>query len=244
MTGDPVCGGGNKICSYKKFAVSEGQVFNIVADVFDGVGGNAGYDFNKSWKVEVVCTDTESLLLNEDFTDAVCSGCSETVEAGPDCVNFGWHSLGGFADIVTGYYLGQLDGSTLLGYDCGSTKATLSFPKVTLPGSASKCSLTFDYFAGLDPADDGDCINDKLTVGLSVGAGPKTTLAASSCATKGSSSNPIGHGTEGVSQAMTYDLTSKLGSAVTVYLDWFADGASNGGVGVIIDNVTISCTGP
>jgi hypothetical protein len=245
VDGDPQCGGGNKTCSYKEFAVTEGQIFYIVADIYDGnAPSHEGFPYDDDWTIEITCDASQQLLLSEDFTDATCDGCSETVQAPPQCSNFGWHTIGGFADVVTGYYIGQLTNNTLTGYDCAATSATVDFPTVTLPGSATSCTVSFDYYAELDPADDGSCTNDILEVLVSVGVAPASAVPGAACGSGSSSENPIGSSQTPTKQTMTYDLTYAAGSDVTVSLAWSSNGQNNAGLGVVIDNVQIACDVP
>jgi len=241
-TDAPECGP-NETCSTKSFAVTEGQLFYIVADIFDGVGTNAGYEFEPTWDIEIQCDATEQLLLDEDFTDSVCDGCSASVDAPGACQDFGWHAIGGFADVVTGYYLGQLVNGSLVGYDCGATSATLSMPSAALPADATSCTLSLDYYAQLDPADDGDCVNDIFSVFVADGGGPATQLAGDACGSGTASENPIGSSAT-PAQTMTWDLSWAAGSNVTVELHWSSDAANNAGLGVVIDNVRLTCLMP
>ncbi|GMV42703.1 MAG: hypothetical protein AMXMBFR64_44190 [Myxococcales bacterium] len=241
-TSDPVCGG--KTCSYKSFPVTAGQSFTFVADVFDGVNSHEGYTVPKGWTIEVRCDASKKLLLNEDFTDGQCSGCTQSVTAGPTCKSFGWHEIGGFSTMVTAMYLGQLQNNTLLGYDCGATTATLTFPSVALPSNATSCTLSFDWFASLDPANDGDCVNDIVTVMLKVGGGAAQPVAGKPCVPLMSGSNPIGSSSQPNALTMSYDITASKGTTVTASLAWSANATANNGLGVIIDNVKISCSVP
>jgi hypothetical protein len=243
-TKDPVCGGGNKICSYKSFSVSEGQVFYIVADIFDGVNGHGAYEYNNDWSIEVKCDDKQLLLLDEDFSDALCDSCQEKVNAPKECDNFGWHSVGSFGDLVTGYYVGQMSNNTLLGYDCGQTSATLTFPTVTLPDNVDSCELSFDFYADLDAVDDGSCTNDILEVLISINGAAATLVNGDPCAANSNSSNPLGAGANPTSKTLTYDLTKQAGSTVTLSLDWSSNAQNNAGLGIVIDNVRITCNIP
>jgi hypothetical protein len=241
---DPLCSG-NNWCSYKSFAVTEGQVFYFTGDLYDGnKPKHEGYNYNSDWEVEVKCSAQDALLLFEDFTDAVCDGCVDTTNAPGACKSFDWHTIGGFADITTGYYLGQLAGNTLSGYNCGSTSSTLKFPTVTLPATATSCTLSFDLYMDLDPADDGDCINDILKVLLSIGGKTPISAPGTACPSTATNVNPIGAGTGKNSKTFTYDLSAYLGSTVQVMFEWFADAAANNGLGAILDNVQVSCTLP
>lgn len=244
VTGDPMCGPGNKPCSYKSFSVTEGQSFYIVADIFDGAGAHQTYDFNTDWSIEITCDDNQALLLNEDFTDGVCSGCIESTNAGNQCTDFGWHPVGSFGDVVTGYYLGQMSANSLAGYDCGATDATLTFPTSNLPANATSCSLSFTYYADYDAADDGDCTNDILEIQLAVDNGPATPINGDSCAANTNASNPLGSDANPTSKTITYDLSAYVGSAVDVGFYWSADAQNNNGLGVIIDNVVLTCELP
>ena len=242
---DPACKDAQNYCSYKEFQVSQGQVFYVVADIFDGLGtSHVGYGANDTWSIEMKCNDKTRLLLNEDFTDSVCNGCTTSVSGvSPSCKNFGWHAIGGFDEVVTGYYLGDLQNTTLAGYDCGATTATVTFPAVTLPADATSCHASVDYYARLDAADDGSCTNDIFTAMLAVGATPAQPITADACAADTTSSNPIGTGAD-PPRTMTWDITSAAGSAVTLSFDWSADAANNAGLGVILDNVQIVCEVP
>ncbi|TNF23713.1 MAG: hypothetical protein EP329_26780 [Deltaproteobacteria bacterium] len=247
VKGEAICGGGQKTCSYRDFAVTEGQIFYIVADVYDGLvsGGHQGYDFNADWNIEIKCDDTSALLLDEDFSDAACDGCSTSVQAAPDCTNFDWHVIGGFGPVTTGYYLGQLENSTLSGYDCGATTATVTFPTVTLPATATSCTLTFDLYTDIDPVDDGSCVNDVLTVMGDTGAGPAFALPGDACGgTLAFDENPFGRSSAGIALPMSYDLTAYAGQTFTLSLDWSANATNNTGLGVIIDHVRIACETP
>ena len=242
---NPLCGPGKKVCSFKEFSVSEGQVFYIVADIYDGLApDHEGFDYDQEWSVEIVCDASQELLLNEDFTDAVCDGCSESINAPPQCSNFGWHPIGGFADVVTGYYVGQLSNNTLTGYDCAATSAGLGFPTVTLPATSTSCTASFDYYAELDPADDGDCANDILEVMLSVDGGAATLIPGDACGSGSSAENPIGSSQTPAKQTMSYDISYAMGSEVTLTLMWSSNDTNNVGLGAVIDNVQIVCEGP
>lgn len=245
-----ICGSGNSTCSFRDFAVTQGQIFYLVADIYAGSTsqGRQTFPFNSTWTIEIECREGTTLLLNEDFNDAVCNGCSAQSTAGASCTNFGWHPIGGFSPsnqvtIGTSYYVGQLQNNTLLGYDCGATSSTLTFPSVTLPSTATSCALTFDLYMDLDAADATDCVNDLLTVKVDPASGPPVNAPGATCASNTTSSNPIGYEATTI-KSMSYDLTSWKGAALQVQLAWSADAAANNGLGAIVDNVRVSCETP
>ena len=104
--------------------------------------------------------------------------------------------------------------------------------------------MSFDYYSALDIFDDGDCVNDIFKILLSVNGGAIKPVPGDSCAADTTSSSTIGSSSGAESKAMTYDLTSLAGSTVGLSMEWAADALNNDGLGVVIDNVSISCTLP
>ena len=183
-------------------------------------------------------------FLNEDFPDSVCNGCSVSTNAGPQCQNFGWHTIGGFADVVTGLYAGQIQDSTLLGYDCGAASTEVSFPTVALPANATSCQLTFDLYMELDPADSGNCASDLLTVEAAVGNGPSTPLSGVLRVERGADQNPYPSSTGAGVVEMAFDLTDFAGDLLTLSFAFSSDANNNAGLGAIVDHVQVTCQVP
>ena len=207
VKGDPKCGGGNgTTCSYLEFPVSEGQVFYLVGDLFNGAGSAQGYPYNTDWNIEIQCDASEQLLLNEDFTDSVCNGCSVSTNAGPQCQNFGWHTIGGFADVVTGLYAGQIQDSTLLGYDCGA--ASTEFPS---DGGAARqrdfVSIDLRPLHGTGPGGQWQLRQRSPHRGSGCGNGPSTPLSGTPCGAAGADQNPYPSSTGAGVVEMAFDLT-------------------------------------
>ncbi|MFT7580266.1 MAG: hypothetical protein ACI9MR_001935 [Myxococcota bacterium] len=249
-----VCGNNNKPCSYREFAVTEGQVFYVVADIFSGLAseGASTFPFDSGWTVEVQCSDQSVLLINEDFSDAQCNGCSATTGGAASCNNFAWHPMGGFtpaggADTIsTAMYLGEMQNDSLAGYDCGASTGSLTFPMVTLPATATSCTLTLDLYTAVA---DTDCVNDVVTIMVDAGGGP-SPASGSACGSGAADENPVGSSSHPNTRTMSYSVDAFIGSAVTVSIDWAADAANNlpfGNTsfgGVIINDVKLSCEVP
>ena len=244
--GDAICGGGQKTCSYKDFPVTAGQLFYLVADIYDGTttGGHQSYKFPAGWTIEVQCKTGSALLLNEDFSDAVCSGCTASTTGAAACQNFGWHYIGGFGPTTQSYYLGDLKNNSLAGYDCGAQTASLQFPAVTLPPTATSCTLSFDLFSDLAAGDNGSCTNDTLAVRVAPNGGAPVAVPGATCAADTASSNPIGFETAPVVTSMRYDITTWKGASVKLDLLWTANATNNAALGLVIDNVVIRCDTP
>ena len=240
--GDPVCGG--QTCSYLSFNVTKGQKLFVVGDIFDGNGAHAGYPYPSGWTLEMKCDAKQKLLLNEDFNDAKCDGCTVAVTAPPVCQGFGWWPVGGFADLVQAFYVGQFDKNTLKGYDCGAAKASVTFPTASLPALVKSCTLSFDYYAEIAPGDEGDCVDDTLSVQLSVNGQAVQLAPGDTCKAKTASSNVLGWSQKPTSKKMTYDVTAFAGKTLGLTLAWVNNATENNGLGALVDNVQIACTVP
>lgn len=57
---NPLCVGGGAVCSFKEFAVEQGQEFFIVADIYSGLQQDPAEMFprEENWDVEVICDVT------------------------------------------------------------------------------------------------------------------------------------------------------------------------------------------
>ena len=98
--------------------------------------------------------------------------------------------------------------------------------------------------AQIAAADDGNCVNDTLTVNVAVNGAAPVKLAADACSAKTAASNPIGWSQQPTKKAMSYDVTALAGKTVGVSFAWANNATSNAGLGAIIDNVQLGCAVP